>query len=134
MIAISPSYFGLRASPIPITAGIFIVLARIAVWELDEPYIVANPSTFSLSSCTVSLGARSSAATIQGSVISRVPLLTPQRISSTRSETSFTSAARPCIYASSIDANICAKLSAVVETAYSAFTLCVRIIPSIDSR
>ena len=95
--AILPSYFVNRSSPSPITAGIFIVRARIAVCELEDPYIVAKPRTLLLSSCTVSLGARSSAAIIHGSVISFIPPDTPHKISNTRSDTSFTSAALPCI-------------------------------------
>ena len=47
----------------------FIVLARIAVCELADPYMVMKDSAFSLSSCTVSLGTRSSAAMIDGSSI-----------------------------------------------------------------
>ena len=48
----------------PITAGIFMFLASMAVWEFDEPCAVTNARTLSLSSATVSLGARSSAQTI----------------------------------------------------------------------
>ena len=63
-----------------VSAGIFIVRARIAVCELEDPYIVAKPRTLLLSSCTVSLGARSSAAIIHGSVISFIPPDTPHKI------------------------------------------------------
>ena len=117
----------------PITAGMFIVLAKIAVCEFAEPYIVIKERTFSLSSCTVSLGTRSSAAMITGSFISMDALFWSLKTWIRRSDTSFTSAARPCIYASSIAANIAAKLSAVVATAYSAFTSWEVIIFTIDS-
>ena len=40
----------------PISAGMFIIRARIAVWELVEPCTVTNPRILSLSNCTVSLG------------------------------------------------------------------------------
>ncbi len=56
-----------------ISAGMFIVLARIAVCELEEPCLVTNASTLLLSICTVSLGARSSATTITGSDASSSP-------------------------------------------------------------
>ena len=61
-IALQPSWISFRKlSPAPITAGIFIFLASIAVWELDEPWAVTNARTLSLSSETVSLGAISEA-------------------------------------------------------------------------
>ena len=40
---------------------------------------------------------------------------------------------RACMYASSIAANISAKLSPVIETAYSAFTSCVSMILTTES-
>ena len=133
MTANLPSYSGFNSSPKPMIAGIFIVLAKIAVCEFEEPYIVAKPNTFSLSSWTVSLGTRSSAATMTGSSVANATFSAPDKMFKIRSETSFTSAARPCIYASSIAENIAAKLSAVVPTAYSAFTCCAVIILIIDS-
>ena len=44
-----------------------MVLASMAVCEFEEPCTVTKDSTFSLSSCTVSLGAKSSATIITDS-------------------------------------------------------------------
>lgn len=75
----------------------FMVRAKIAVWELALPCSVTNPNTMDLSNCTVSLGARSVAAIMDGSVNSTALFPAPDKISSNLSEMSFTSAARPCI-------------------------------------
>ena len=100
----------------PIIAGIFIVLAKIAVWEFEEPSSVTKPRSFSLSSCTVSLGARSFATTITDS--SKFPIsISPLKIRMTRSLISFTSTLRALKYSSSISANIFEKLSPVTATA-----------------
>jgi len=50
------------------SAGMFMVRARIAVWELGEPALVTNERTMAWSSWTVSDGARSSATRMTGSV------------------------------------------------------------------
>ena len=89
--AIFPSM--LSSYSILISAGIFIVLARIAVWELEEPFLVTNARTLLLSICTVSLGARSSATIIDGSAASISPSSCPDNTRTRRSEISFTSAA-----------------------------------------
>ena len=52
---------------VPTNAGIPIVLASIAECEFSEPCTVTKDNTLSLSSCTVSDGARSSATIIEGS-------------------------------------------------------------------
>ena len=118
MTAMSPSISG--PTWIPIRAGIFMVLARIAVWELALPSSVTNPSSLDLFICTVSLGARSLAARITGSSPGSFPSRRPWRMPTTRSAMSFTSAERACMYSSSILANIREKLSPVAATAYSA--------------
>ncbi len=105
----------------PIKAGMFIILARIAVWELVDPFLVTNAKTFVLSSCKVSLGAKSSATKIYGSSVRNELSAFPCNILIRRLEISFTSAARSFIYSSSIDENNSAKLSPVDATAYSAF-------------
>ena len=125
---IFPSYSSVSPSPRPMIAGIFIVRAKIAVWEFVEPPCVTKDSTISLSSCTVSLGAKSSEAKMTGVSVTSPPSWLPDRIDTTRSEMSFTSAARSRIYSSSIDANIWEKLSPVVPTANSALISCVVII------
>ena len=112
------------------SAGMFIVRARIAVWEFVEPALVTNARTISLSSCTVSDGARSSATRMIGSVKLLASAPPPIRSATRREEISLTSAARPLIYSSSMDANISAKLSPVVATAYSALTFCSLMISS----
>ena len=58
-----PSGTGVHTS-----AGMFIVRARIAVWELVDPSLVTNASTLERSSWIVSLGARSSARMIACSI------------------------------------------------------------------
>ena len=104
------------------TAGIFMFLASIAVWEFEEPPAVTNASTLSLSRETVSLGARSSAITIIFSVPPSLVLSSSPMQAISLFEMSFTSAALACIYASSIDLNIFENSSLVTDTAYSAFT------------
>ena len=117
----------------PITAGIFMFLASMAVWEFDEPCAVTNARTLSLSSATVSLGARSSAQTIMLSQDSAELSAVPVRLAIMRLEISRTSAERACMYASSIAANISAKLSEVTATAYSALTCWVSMMFAMDS-
>ena len=101
-------------------AGMPMVLARIAVWLDPDPPSVTNARILFLSSWMVSLGARSSAASITGTSESMPPCTTPNRILSMRPETSLTSAALACMYESSIDANISANCAAVSVTAASA--------------
>ena len=124
-IAVLPFHSSLTG--IPTRAGIPMVRAKIAVWELEEPSVVTKASRLSLSICTVSLGARSSAMIITGSMISCLSVC-PIRMRIRRSEISLTSAARPCIYSSSIEANNREKLSPVLATANSAFTCWERMI------
>ena len=68
-IANFPSTVSSSATSVPIRAGMLIVRARIAVWELTEPCTVTKDSTLSFSSCTVSDGAKSSARIITGSSV-----------------------------------------------------------------
>ena len=86
-----------------------MVLARIAVWEFAEPYLVTNPNSLDLSICTVSLGAKSSATRMTGSSISAISCPFPLSTLTILSEISFTSAALAFIYSSSIAANIAAQ-------------------------
>ena len=95
--AITPSVVSSSGISVPINAGIAMVLAKIAVWEFVEPCTVTNESTLSLSSCTVSDGARSSAKMITGSSVVTPVFPAPERLFNTLSEISFTSAARPLI-------------------------------------
>ena len=119
---VKPSISSSRTPFVPIRAGIPIVLASIAVCELTEPLTLTNDNIFSLSICTVSDGAKSSAMIIDGSSDSIVLLLPPLRIVISLSEISLTSKPLPLIYSSSIAANIDEKLSEVCATAYSALT------------
>ena len=97
-IAKSPSFISDRnLLPTPITAGMFIFLARIAVCEFDEPCAVTKASTLSLSRDIVSLGARSSAQTIILSSPAEPSLTLPMRFAIILLEISFTSAALACI-------------------------------------
>ena len=98
-----------------IRAGIFMVRARMAVWEFSEPRRVRNARIFSLSSWTVSLGVRSSATRITGSRVSRDSSFPPLRQRISRLEISTTSgsfldstrsAARACMYSSVMVENI----------------------------
>ena len=73
-----------------------MVRARMAVWLLAEPPRVMKPSSLLRSSCTVSLGVRSSVARMAGSSPRTVPVSAPARMFTTRREMSFTSAARAC--------------------------------------
>ena len=107
----------------PIKAGIPIVLARMAVCELTEPFCVTNDNILLLSIWTVSDGARSSATIITGSAASTPLSVLPESIPNSLSVMSLTSAALPRIYSSSMAANICEKLSPVWAMAYSAFTI-----------
>ena len=77
--------------------GIFIMRARIAVWELAEPFWVTMARILSFSNCTVSLGARSSARIITGSGIASALTCVPLKIAIRRPEISLISAARPRI-------------------------------------
>ena len=76
---------------------VFMLLASIAVWELAEPCAVTNASTLSLSSDTVSLGARSSAQIISLSSVDNCSELLSVRQLIILSEISLTSAALACI-------------------------------------
>ena len=131
--AIFPSNSLSSGISVPTSAGIPIVLASMAVCEFIEPCTVTNASTLSLSICTVSDGARSSAIIMHACFADILSLPPPESIVSTLSDISFTSAALAFMYSSSIDANICAKLSSVTATAYSELTFCVLIIFSTDS-
>ncbi len=93
-----------------------IVRARIAVWELVEPSFVTNANNLLLSICTVSLGAKSFAAIIQGSTRSSFAQ-PPVNMRTIRSDISLTSILLALKYSSSILANISAKLSPVTATA-----------------
>ena len=111
----------------------FIVLAKIAVWELTEPFSVTKASTFDLSNLIVWLGNKSFANIIAG--------FSKRGLSSVLiidwiilSVISLTSLARSFIYSSSIERNIFEKLSPVTATAYSAFIDSVLIMFSIDSK
>ena len=76
----------------PISAGILMVRARIAVWEFTDPCTVTKDNTRSLFNCTVSEGARSSATMITGSSDAAMPAVLPPSTLNTRSEMSLTSA------------------------------------------
>lgn len=93
----------------PISAGIFIIRARIAVWEFVEPCTVTKARILLLSICTVSLGVRSSATMIDGSMVLQSICSSPDRLRTSRLEISLTSAERACIYSSSMLANISAN-------------------------
>ena len=82
----------------------FMLRARIAVWEFGEPCSVINPSSMSFSNCTVSLGARSSAIRITGWVRKPDSTASPESIFTRRFVISFTSAARARKYSSDISA------------------------------
>ena len=82
--------------------------------------MVTNPRILDLSSCRVSEGVRSSAARITGSSESMPPSTTPNRLFRIRLATSLMFAARACIYASSIAANMAANWMPACSTAYSA--------------
>ena len=70
-----------------------MVLAKIAVWELTEPPAVTKARIFSLSICTVSEGARSSAKISTGSERLDNSVVFPDNTEVRRSETSRISAA-----------------------------------------
>ena len=109
----------------PISAGMFIIRARIAVWEFVEPWTVTNARILRLS--------RSSATMMDGSICAQSSSSSPLRFRIRRFEISFTSAERACMYSSSIFAKISAKLSPVTATAYSALSSSVSIIEWIAS-
>ena len=104
----------------PTMQGMPRVRARMTEWEVEEPSLVTKPATLFLSSRTVWLGSRSSAATITGSsgysAASGMPLSTR----TSRLPTSVMSAERACMYSSSMALNMAARPSAVCRTAYSA--------------
>ena len=102
MTAIFPSQYSFTGTET--SAGMFMLRARIAVWEFGDPCSVINPSSMSFSSWTVSLGARSSAIRITGFVRKPDSTASPERIFSSRSVMSFTSAARARKYSSSMSA------------------------------
>ena len=89
-----PSYSGRSLSPMATMAGIPMVRARMAVWLAPEPPVVTKARIFRLSSCMVSLGARSSAASTTGPSKSGRDRSTPVRAANILSDTSFTSALR----------------------------------------
>ena len=89
-----PSTLSSSGSGVPTSAGIAMVLARIAVWEFKEPCTVTKERTLSLSICTVSDGARSSATMIAGSSFKDASVSSPFKMEIRRSEISLTSAAR----------------------------------------
>ena len=111
-----------------------MVRAKMAVWLLEEPWRVMKPRSFVLSSCTVSLGVRSSATRMAGwsAIMSASP--TPRRTLTTRREMSFTSAARARMYSSSMAAKAAAKFSPVADAAYSAVAPWVSRMPRTASR
>ena len=96
-IARHPSISSSRSTGVLTKAGMPIVLARIAVWEFVEPCTVTKASTLSLSNWTVSDGARSSAIIITGSSPVKPEDELPLKTLITRSDISFTSAARSFI-------------------------------------
>ena len=102
-----PSSIGSSFSPAPTTAGMPIERAMMAEWLVRPPIFVIKPTTGLPPIFAVSDGVRSFATTMHGSVIvssgfSAIPL----RFLSTRIEISPMSAARACIYSSSIARNI----------------------------
>ena len=103
-----PSILSSSSIGVPISAGIPIVLARIAVCELTEPFTLTKDNILSLSIWTVSDGARSSATMITGSSAITEASACPLSILIRRSDISFTSADLPLIYSSSMAANIVA--------------------------
>ena len=112
----------------------FMVRARMAVWLLEEPWRVMKPRSLDLSSCTVSLGVRSSATRMAGLSDIMSASSTPISTLTTRREMSFTSAARARMYSSSMAAKAAEKFSPVVETAYSAVAPWVSRMPLTASR
>ncbi len=93
----APLYLAFVIPLAPITAGMFIVLARIEVWELELPFSVTKARIFDLSSCTVSEGARSSAPTITGTS-DLIPVSSAlASIEISLSDISLTSAALACM-------------------------------------
>ena len=128
--AVLPSQSGFMSS-IPTMAGMPMVLARMDVWEVAEPYFVIKAKTESLSKEAVSPGDRSSAATMNFSPAGRDVLL-PARVSIRPSVMSSTSAALSLIYSESDSLSDSARRSPVSFTAYSAFTDWLWIIFSIS--
>ena len=132
--AFAPLYSSSRATSVCTSAGIFMDLASIAVWELVEPCLVTMARILLLSICTVSLGDKSSASRTTGSSEAMPSSPTPARMRISLLEISSTSAERAFIYSSSMLAKIPAKFSPVRFTANSAFIFSSRIRPRMESR
>ena len=98
-----------------------MVRARMAVWLLAEPLRVTKARILSLGSCTVSDGVRSSASSTPGTSMV-MEEEKPQRISTTRRDTSRTSVERAFMYSSSMEANTSANSSPVSWTAWAALS------------
>lgn len=91
--------------------------ARMAVWLLEEPPRVTMPRSSFLSSRTVWLGVRSSAAAIKGSACAASAGRSPARAASSSWAMSSTSALRSRMYSSSMAANWAASSRAEARTA-----------------
>ena len=96
--------------------------------------MVTNPRIFSLSMPIVSLGVRSSATIMDGTMDAGSVSFFPVKLRIRRLEISFTSSALALIYSSSILANSPENVSPAAPTAYSALTLSVRIMRRMVSR
>ena len=107
--------------PTETTAGMPIILARIAVCDISLPTSVTNPRTFPRSSVTVSAGLKSSEATITRSSSSKM-LVSPISTAHSLSVSAFTSAARCFMYSDSIDESISDSCSPAFFTAKTAPT------------
>lgn len=118
----------------PITAGISMLWASIAVWEIGEPNAVTNAAIFRCSRSAASVGVMSSAHTTAFSGMSPRSRGIPERIEMSRWHTSRISAERARMYSLSMDSSIFAKTSEVCSTAYSAFTCPSVIIPVMESQ
>ena len=92
--AVIPVLSSSRSIGTPIRAGMFIIRARIAVWELVEPWTVTNARILSLSIWTVSLGLKSSATITDGSIELKSVSSCPLKLRTRRSEISLISAER----------------------------------------
>ena len=68
-MAMVPLFRASSSAGTEISAGMFIIRARIEVWELAEPFKVTKARIFALSIWTVSEGVRSSATIMEGSGI-----------------------------------------------------------------
>ena len=111
-----------------------MVRARMAVWLLLEPWRVMMPSSFDLSSRTISLGVRSSVARMAGRLSCMEASERLVRMFTIRRETSRTSADRARMYSSSTAAKAAANSLPAAETAYSAVPPCSSIMRLTASR